>query len=610
MDSTLRYTIIPHSISEHLFSVVIEIPQLDCDVVSLSLPAWIPGSYMIRDFAQHIHSICAFDSDNQALKLKPVDKQSWEVTTNKQACYINYQVFAFDLSVRGAYLFDEYAFFNGTSTFLQVDTLEDQPCEVTIVNKQFDKGWRIASALRPHTNIELSEMCKTLLELEDLAPCNTYQCNDYQELIDHPVLMGQFEKASFKVKDTLFHLVLSGKNETDIEQICKDLAPICEHHIEMFGGFPEAEYWFITLLTVDGFGGLEHRASTALMYPRFHLPMKNKFTDTNTIIDANYQRFLSLCSHELFHTWHIKRSKPEVMIAPQLDKESYMEQLWIYEGFTSFFDDLSLAKTKLVSLESYLELLAQNITRLIRTQGRHKQSVTDSSFYAWTKFYKQDANSHNHIVSYYNKGAIIALCLDLTIRQLSKARYSLRDLTALMWHEYGSKNIGTHDSVVQDLCKEHFNIDVGPFLEIALYSTIDLPLSQLLSSIGVDLHFRAREKLKDAGGKPSDTAVKHGFGANYKNHGSGVLIQSIQDGSPASRAGLQVGDLIISIADWQVNEDNLQALIDAQSNDTCQVIALRQGRVYSSELTIENAILDTVYLTVSNDEHFAQWLNS
>lgn len=607
MTAQLVYKISPSSLSEHLFSVSINVPSSESQSLHFSLPAWIPGSYMIRDFARNIHQISAKDENGAELSIVQTDKQSWEVINEGKAVQVDYLVYAFDLSVRGAYLFDEYAFFNGTSTFLEVKEMSNRPISLSITNNQVDQNWRIAcsfTSVAEHKNDE-----ETVYE---------YLCEDYQELIDHPVLLGQFEQHTFEVGETKFHLVLSGSTQTDIKKICRDLRPLCEHHMTMFDGFPEEEYWFIALLTEDGFGGLEHRASTALMYPRFHLPMKQDFKDTSDDDwrSADYQRFLSLCSHELFHTWHVKRNKPEVMISPDLSQEAYMEQLWIYEGFTSLYDDLSLARSKLITHERYAQILAENLTRLIRTQGRHSQTVTESSFNAWTKFYKQDAGSHNHIVSYYNKGAIVALLLDITLRDLSAGKYCLDNVMQILWRDYGSKNIGTHDHVIHDICKAHFDIDISAFLDIAIYSTIDLPYSQMLSSIGLKLHYRSRSGLKDLGGTPADKVALSGFGASYQDKDSGVILQSVQDGSPASRAGLQIGDILIAIDKWQVSSTTLQSILDsyasdintAAENSMVTLTYLRQGRLIHSSMRVEAAILDTVYFSIEDASKFERWI--
>ncbi|MFT6701987.1 MAG: putative metalloprotease with PDZ domain [Pseudomonadales bacterium] len=593
MPNMLSYHIEPANLAEHVFKVKISIPPSEHESVHLTLPAWIPGSYMIRDFCKNIHLLKAKNSLNEVQEIVQLDKQTWRISGAKDGIELTYQVYAFDLSVRGAYLFDEYAFFNGTSTFLELREWGMKPVNLSIVNNQCENNWQIATALKQISSSSTND-----------ESTHHYSCENYQELIDHPVLMGVYEQHTFNINGTQFHMVLSGKTETDIERICNDLKPLCKHHMELFSGFPEKEYWFITLLCEDGFGGLEHRASTALMFPRFHLPMKFE----TELIPQQYEQFLSLCSHELFHTWHVKRIKPEAMINPDLSTEQSMEQLWIYEGFTSLYDDLSLARTKLITAQRYAEILGQNVTRLMRTQGRHKQNLAQSSFEAWTKFYKQDAGSHNNIVSYYNKGAVVALALDISIRQLSGNRYSIDQLMQLLWKHYGSKNIGTPDDVIQKLCKQHFSIDISSFLSIALYTTMDLPLEKLINSIGLKQHLRSKSSVMDKGGTPSKDTIKNGFGAVYKDHGSGVLLQSMQEGSPIVSAGAQIGDILLAIGEWQVNSGNLQRLLDNQSGTKLSITLLRQGRLIQTLMPLQPAILDTVYFSIEQAEIFDTWI--
>jgi predicted metalloprotease with PDZ domain len=596
MTDTLTYHIVPENLAEHVFNVKISIPASQHDVIHLSLPAWIPGSYMIRDFCQNIHLIEARSPTNEKRPISQIDKQTWLVRNAASGLEISYQVYAFDLSVRGAYLFDEYAFFNGTSTFLEVQEFTENstaPISVQIVNNQLARNWQMCTSLKQ----------QSIVESQGHAT-HHFSCNDYQELIDHPVLLGLVEKHTFEVAGTRFHLVFSGKTEADVERICNDLKPLCKHHLDLFNGLPENDYWFITLLCEDGFGGLEHRASTALMFPRFHLPMRCE----SDIIPEQYQQFLSLCSHELFHAWNVKRIKPEIMISPDLSSEQYMEQLWIYEGFTSLYDDLSLARTKLISAQSYAEILGQNMTRMNRTQGRHKQTVTQSSFEAWSKFYKQDAGSHNHIVSYYNKGTIIALALDITLRQLSNNRYSIDQLMQLLWSQYGKENTGTANDVIQTLCKEHFNIDISGFLNIAIYTTMDLPIDTMIQSIGLKLNLRSRTSVDDKGGKASKETFKNAFGATFKDHGSGIVLQTMSDGSPIVQAGAQIGDVMIAMGQWQINSGNLQRLLDNQRTSTVEITLLRQGRIVIGTLPIQSAIYDTVYFTIENPNLFDTWI--
>ncbi|MFQ3250708.1 MAG: putative metalloprotease with PDZ domain [Glaciecola sp.] len=597
MTDMLSYHIVPENLAEHVFNVKISIPASKHAIIHLSIPAWIPGSYMIRDFCKNIHSLHAESHSGQKLETSQIDKQTWQIANASDGLMVTYQVYAFDLSVRGAYLFDEYAFFNGTSTFLEVKEFTDNassPISLCIENNQVDKNWQLCTSYQKHSVVESNSIVK-----------HYFTCEDYQELIDHPVLLGQVEQASFEVADTNFHVVFSGKTETDLQRICQDLKPLCQHHINLFGALPEKDYWFLTLLSDDGFGGLEHRASTALLYPRFHLPMRSE----TELKSEHYQRFLSLCSHELFHAWNVKRIKPQIMISPELSSEQYSEQLWIYEGFTSLYDDLSLARANIIDPQRYIEILGENLTRLKQTQGRHKQSITESSINAWTKFYKQDAGSHNHIVSYYNKGAVIALALDITLREMSENRYSIDQIMQILWQEYGSCNIGTPDDVIQQLCKKHFQLDISEFLNTALYCTDDLPLDALVKKIGLKLHYRTQVSQSDKGGKPSTESIKHAFGATYKDQDSGLLLQTMRDGSPIARAGAQLGDILIALGQWQVNSGNLQRLLDNQVSSHVEITLLRQGRILRAQLPIEAAKADTAYFTIEDTKKFQCWID-
>ncbi len=582
---TISYHLSVLSISEHLFSVNIHIPENQFDSLTLKLPAWIPGSYMIRDFAKNIHRLTASSVDEKKLQLEQIDKQTWSVANNKQAVKIEYVVYAFDLSVRSAYLSDEYGFINGTSAFLNVVEFDSAKCKLTIERTSLPDAWEIATSLPVQNKLFMAE--------------------NYDELIDHPILIGALEQQSFDVSGTKFHLVFTGRTETEIAKICEDLIPICEHHIELFGSIPCKEYWFLTLLADDGFGGLEHRASTALLFPRFHLPMKHEFSNRS----EQYQQFLSLCSHELLHTWHVKKSRPELMLKPDLSSEVYTNQLWIYEGFTSLYDDLSLARCKLITPKRYAQILSEAITRLLRTPGRHHQTVAESSFNAWHKFYKQDAGSVNHIVSYYNKGAVIALCLDITLRQLSDNQVSLDKVTTDIWHQFGKDELGTNDEVVIEICKQNYGIDIKPFLDIAVHTTMDLPLQTLLDSIGLKLTMRARQSASDKGGLVENTQTSKEFGAVYKASDSGLLIQSVTSESAAANAGIHVNDKLISFDGWQVTADNFPRLLNAkESGSTANIHLFRAGRLLRVKMQIRLAPLDTASIEIHDSATFEAWI--
>ncbi|MEL7443678.1 MAG: M61 family peptidase, partial [Pseudomonadota bacterium] len=471
MTSALRYTLTISNWRAHQFTVALQIPEHSGSSIELSLPSWIPGSYMVRDFAKSIIELTANTSEGHSnetvgdrsvysLSVTKLDKQTWRVDTDGKPCTVVYSVYANDLSIRSAFMNDQYAFINGTSAFLNVSGFEKVPCEVDIELNDNDStiaDWKAYTSM--------PSRC------ESTSPSRWHFIEkNYDELIDHPIYVGIADTHSFEVDGITFTLLFSGNNNIDYERIANDLTPICKHHLDLFGApQPINNYLFMTLLADNGFGGLEHKYSTALLYPRFDLPQvgeSEKKTDS-------YITFLSLCSHEFFHTWHVKRIKPSVMVKPDLSQETYTNQLWIYEGFTSFYDDVTLARAGVIEPQKYLDIVAQNVSRLLQNAGRFKQSAAESSFDAWTKFYKQDASATNNIVSYYTKGGIIALGLDLLLRKQSNEQVNLDTLMQLLWKHYGVDEKGTPDDVIQSLCKTHFDIDVSEYLNRVVYNTDD-----------------------------------------------------------------------------------------------------------------------------------------
>ncbi|GAC14228.1 M61 family metallopeptidase [Aliiglaciecola lipolytica] len=587
----VHYSVSVDSIAGHTFKVTQSIIEPSESELIIKLPAWIPGSYMIRDFAKNIVSINAYDDQQNDLELQKLDKQTWKVKAGSGNIYIESIIYAFDLSVRSAYICDEYAFFNGTSVFFEVEGYQGEcTVDVTIPAEQLSK-WSIATAMQ---------------ESHSTTETKHFTAENYTTLIDHPLIMGELDITCFTVKGVQFEFILTGSHQADTDRICSDLPKICEHHLDLFEhAVPITRYLFITLLCHTGFGGLEHNSSTVLQYARNQLPTKNQ----KHKMPDGYRAFLSLCSHELFHTWHVKRNKPAEFIQLDLSKETYSEQLWIYEGFTSYIDDLSLLRCKLIDESSYFEMLGQNLTRLNRNPGNRKQTVTESSFDAWTRFYQQDASAANNIVSYYAKGAEIALCLDLLIRKHSHHRYSMFDLLKLLWRDFGAINKGTQNNSIQQILKLELNLDLDAFLEQALYSTSPLPTQSLLAEFGVNMLFRARKDAADKGGKAADETLLTAFGATFEAAPTGVNIQQVLEGTPAFSAGLQVKDNLVAIEQWQVNKDTVRTILDNYSASASVKLAVfRDGKLKIFEMPIESAAKDTIYLNTIDPEKQRLWL--
>ncbi len=583
--SNVHYRIRPVHPEAHLFQITLTVTAPDPKGQVLSMPAWIPGSYMIRDFAKNIVTIEA-NCDGNPVTLEKLDKQNWRAAPCSGTLLLDYTVYAWDLSVRTAHLDTTHGYFNGSSVFLRVDGQDEQPCSVDIEAPHGEQyqSWRIATTL-PSDN-------------EDYA-FGRFHAADYDELIDHPVEMGNFTLLEFEARGIPHAMVLTGHHYADTERLAADLKRICESEIDLFTEAPFDRYLFQTMVVGSGYGGLEHRSSTSLLCSRDDLPHKGEEN-----VSENYRNFLGLCSHEYFHSWNIKRIKPDVFLPYDLSQESYTPLLWAFEGFTSYYDDLTLLRCGLIDEESYLELLGQTITRVIRGSGRLKQSVTDSSFDAWSKFYKQDENSPNAIVSYYAKGSLIALALDLSIRTNSNGERSLDDVMRVLWRDYGKPHVGISQQQMETLIREIAGEEIAPLLENALYGTDDLPLEALLANFGVELKLRQASGNGDKGGKPAQNGDNELFvlGARVGGGSHGAKLLSVFDDSAAQQAGLSAGDIIVAVDGLRTRNDNIEKLLNLPRDKThVEVHAFRRDELMHFELPLQVAPLDTCYLLLDEE---------
>jgi predicted metalloprotease with PDZ domain len=560
----IRYTVEPVDLAGHLFEVTLEVAAPQADGQCLRLPAWIPGSYMIRDFARNIVTLQARAGD-KVVPVEKADKQTWRCgrIAPGATLQVRYTVYAWDLSVRTAHLDQTHGFFNGTSLFLSVDGHEAAPCLVELKPPAAGAigAWRVATAMRE---------ARGQRGAAKRHGFGLYRADNYDELIDHPVEMGDFTLASFEAGGIAHEVVLTGRHDCDTGRLCADLAKICQWQIDLFGGTPPMDrYVFLTMVVGDGYGGLEHRASTALLTSRDELPWKGMKGTPEA-----YQRFLGLCSHEYFHSWNVKRIKPARFTPYELAAESYTRLLWAFEGFTSYYDDLCLVRSGVVAPAAYLKTLAETITRVERGSGRLKQSVAESSFDAWSKFYKQDENAPNAIVSYYTKGALIALALDLKLREASGGKTSLDDVMRALWTRHGETGVGVAESGVFALVAQIGGEAIGRWLKRAVNGTDDLPLAKLLKAFGVSL-------AQSGGARPS-------LGVRLKSKTGKAVLAAVHEGGAAHRAGLSAGDALVAIDGLRVTADKLDSLLDRKAaGDRLQVHCFRRDELMCFEVVLE-----------------------
>jgi predicted metalloprotease with PDZ domain len=582
--AAVQYTIVPKDLAGHLFNVSLAVAAPDPEGQVFTLPAWIPGSYMIREFARNIVRIRA-ESGGQPVELAKLDKHTWRAAPVAGPLILHYEVYAWDLSVRAAHLDQSHGFFNGTSVFLRVLGQDAAPHQVDIQRPgdPAASDWRVATSL-PELGARRYGF-------------GTYIAGDYDELIDHPVEMGDFALASFKSHGIQHDIVVTGRvPNLDMERLQQDLKAICDTQIAFFEPkakkAPMDRYVFLTMAVGEGYGGLEHRASTALLCARADLPSTAALRTAER--SEGYVTFLGLCSHEYFHTWNVKRIKPAVFAPYDLQAETYTPLLWLFEGFTSYYDDLMLVRSGIISEAAYLKLLGKTVASVLRGSGRTKQSVAESSFDAWTKYYRQDENAPNAIISYYTKGSLVGLAFDLTIRAKTGGAKSLDDVMRALWERYGrdfyagkpGSGRGVTEREVEALFDEVSGVRLKTMFDRYVRGTEDIPVAKLYAPFGIKL----TDDRKNA--KPSLDA---GIGRDPL----GAKLTQVHEGGPAHQAGLSAGDVVIAIDGLRVNGNplNLEQLFARyRVGDTVTVHAFRRDELLSFEVTLQGCRLPGITL--------------
>ncbi|MDO5087960.1 MAG: peptidase M61, partial [Comamonadaceae bacterium] len=479
----------------------------------VALPVWIPGSYLVREFARHLHGLTARQG-RTACAVQQIDKCTWEIEADPaRPLTLHYEVYAFDPSVRAAWLDGTRGFFNGTALLLRVHGQQDAPHALTLrrpAGAAF-RPWQAATSLTP--------------QRVDAAGFGTYQASGYDELADSPVEMGPFWSGQFTLRGVAHRFVVAGAPPAfDGARLLADTRKICEAAMHLWHGArgkpPMRSYVFMLNAVHDGYGGLEHRASTALICARRDLPRQGE-----TAASEGYVTLLGLISHEYFHTWNVKRLRPAEFARYDYTQENYTRLLWFFEGFTSYYDDLLLRRAGLIDTAAYLKLLGKNINQVLQMPGRHVQSVAQASFDAWIKYYRPDENTPNATVSYYTKGALVALCFDLTLR--AEGHATLDDVMRALWQRCQGGPM-TEDDFAAAL-RQVGGRDFGAEIAARLHRTDEFPRPALLARHGVALH---EEK----------APLAQALGLRVNESAGGITLKTVLAGGAAEAAGLAAGD--------------------------------------------------------------------
>lgn len=566
----LHYQIEFDDYRQHLIHVTLRFVADPTQV--LSLPTWIPGSYLIREFSKHIESVRAYDEEGRLLEIQKFEKNKWRLfNTDHELITVEYDVYAYDLSVRGAYVDQTRLYVNPACACLGLEGQEDKAVEVELFLPDELKHFQLATGMAS----------KSLVKGRF-----TLKAKNYAELIDAPFELAEQTRFSFEANGIPHEFVVSGKHAMNAARMQQDIEKICATEISMFGSAPFSNYAFMTMATANSYGGLEHPNSTSLISPREDLPKANEPEEPS----EDYQRFLGLCSHEYFHSWLVKFIRPENFVNYDLNKEGYTSLLWIFEGFTSYYDDLILLRSGVISQASYIKLLKTQIDRYLQNPGRFVQSVSESSFDAWVKFYRQDENSNNAGTSYYNKGCLVALCLDLGLR----LRGSSLDALMRKLYENAQKGIQVHERTIVELCNELTGDNWIEQINHLINTTDELPLDQLFPEFGLSYSLKNDKSLP--------------LGLKLVDKPEGVLVQSARRDGAAAQAGLSAHDVIIAI-------DGLKATVKlvemyAKQEGIYSILAFRRDELMSFDVKAAGSELTEVELKVEDQAKAEKWFKA
>lgn len=575
--AAIHYQVEAADLNAHLWRVTLTIHQ-PATPQRLSLPVWIPGSYLVREFSKHLQRLVA-RQDGKAVPLKQLDKCSWLAEgSSGEPLVLTYEVYAYDNSVRTAWLDAQRGFFNGTSLCLCVHGQEKQPHALEIVSPV--AAWEAATGLPP-------------LKVNKRG-FGTYLADNYDELVDCPVEMGTFWSGEFKAGGVPHRFVVAGATASfDGDRLLEDTKKICEAEIRFWHGRgkpPFKQYLFMLNVVDDNYGGLEHRNSTALIASRRDLPRQGEPRASD-----GYVTLLGLISHEYFHTWNVKQLRPAEFTRYDYGHENYTQLLWFFEGFTSYYDDLILRRCGLIDDATYLRLLTKTVNQVLQAPGREVQSVAQASYDAWVKYYRQDENTPNATISYYTKGALVALCFDLTLR--AEGRTTLDDVMRALWARCkgGPMTEADFAAVLKELGGRSFSKEIAAWI----HGTRELPLESLLLARGVNVSH-----------DPSQLQQRLGLRSADSN--GNVVVKTVLRGGAAEQAGFAPNDEWIGVEvggqGWRLGKlDDL--LLYAGTQRKLTALVARDRRLLRLELVLP-AVSTTWRLGLRDEPLARAWLSA
>jgi predicted metalloprotease with PDZ domain len=560
MAQQITYKLAMPKPQDHYFQVEMELKDFKEKTLEIKMPVWAPGSYLVREFAKNVNMVYAFDENGKALKVQKKTKNTWSIDKGKaKSVKVNYEVYAFELTVRTSFLDLTHGFVSGSGVFMYVNSHQNRKGTLEVVPY---KDFKVVSTGLPKSS----------------AGKFTYEFENYDQLADCPIEIGNQEVFDFMAAGVKHTVAMYGEGNYDVEQLKVDMARICEAATNVFGENPNKDYLFIVHNVVDGQGGLEHTNSTTLSVNRW------------TYSSSQYLGFLSLVAHEYFHLWNVKRLRPIELGPFNYDEENYTTLLWVMEGFTSYYDELLLLRAGYYSQADYLSKLQSSINYVEGTPGSRVQSVAHASFDAWIKAYRPNENSSNTTMTYYTRGQVMASLIDAMIVAKSDGKKCLDHFLKDMYNKYHKKlNRGFTDQEFKKELESFIGQDLTEFYAKYIDGTEIPPYRSIFGQVGLLAN--------------DFTSVSPSFGASLKQEGGKVIVRSVRRGSAAEDAGISVNDEIIGCNGYRVDQKSLEATMNAlNENDDIELLVSRDEILFSVRVNMTTYTRPQFKLSV--DERF------
>lgn len=563
LQAELTYKISIDNPNSHYAQVDITLTGIKTKTAEFKMPVWTPGSYMVREFEKNIDRVAVKSGKG---KISKKDKSTWVLDLmGETSVTISYPIYCFEQSVRTSYIDNDHAFLLLTSCLMYVEGYKNGGQ----LNLNFPAAWTKVS---------------TTLES---AGNNTYKFNNYDELVDSPIEIGNHSELTFEVAGVPHKVAMVGRNNCNTETFVRDLTKVCQTMYNIIGAHPCKSYLFIVHHVEEGGGGLEHANSSVVQMPRFNYSNADR-----------YKAFLGLCAHEYFHLWNVKRIRPAALGPFDYSKENYTNLLWVAEGITSYYDELAMYRAGFISESDYRKTLASTFTATLNRKGGEVQSMHDASFDAWIKEYRPTENSTNNNISYYLKGSALAAILDIELLSATKGEKGLDQLMQYLYQEF---YIGKQRGFSDDEFYAAIDKIAGKSLNFKEWAT---GLNEV-NTLG-----KITEVMKKAACTLSnrEQSNMHFTGITTEQKGDKMLVRWVELNSPAWKSGIQAGDELLAVNDIRVKT----SLDDVLKNSTSpySILISRAGLIRTITLETQKSPKYDLQLSVDNgdDAILKAWL--